>query len=225
MNLNLSKAVKLAKSAEKFFKAGGGPDKIRKGLKKEQEVSHRLHADCQAAIMRMKAKDKGLAKLLETAYGYAVLPAVGKATLVLGAAYGMGEVFKGGKLIGYCGVGQFTLGVQLGGQTYSELVVFQNEEAFNRFKHAGIGFAANASAVLVKAGAVATNKYKNGLQIFVQSEGGMMIELGIGLQKLVFRPAALTRGLAADEELRVPKWVTETEGRRTKLPWQRPALE
>lgn len=169
-------------------------------LKKEAQINEQLHADVVATLKRMKAKDPSLAKKLDEAYGYAVYPAVGKASLVLGCAYGKGEVFRRGKLDGYAGVVQLTLGVQVGGQTYSQLVLFHDEEALKRFRAGKLGFAANISTVLIKAGAAATNNYKQGMQIFVDSEGGLALEAAIGAQKLVYRRAGLMRGKPADRD-------------------------
>jgi len=170
------------------------PAKIGDKLKKEQEVSRFLHKDVEATIKRMTERDEGLRKAIDEAYGYAVYPSIGRAGAVLGVSFGKGEVFKQGKLIGYSGAVQVTIGVQLGGQTYSELVLLQNKEALDRFKAGKVGFAANASVVLVKAGASAANNYKGGMQVFVLPTGGMMLDLDIGGQKLFFRPAGLTRG-------------------------------
>jgi len=169
-------------------------------LKKEAEADKRLHADVVATLERMKAKDKSLKKQLDEAYGYAVYPTIGRASLVLGCSFGKGEVFKHGKQVGFAGLVQVTLGVQVGGQTYSELVLFQDEAAFKRFKAGKIGFAANLSAVIVKAGAAGTNNYKQGMQVYVHSEGGMSIEAVIGIQKLVYRPAGMMRGKPADSD-------------------------
>lgn len=169
-------------------------------LKKEAQINEQLHVDVVATLQRMKAKDPSLAKKLEEAYGYAVYPAVGKASLVLGCAYGKGEVFRRGKLDGYAGVVQLTLGVQVGGQTYSQLVLFHDEGALKRFRAGKLGFAANISTVIIKAGAAATNNYKQGMQIFVDSEGGLALEAAIGAQKLVYRRAGLTRGKPADRD-------------------------
>lgn len=169
-------------------------------LKKEAAINRRLHADAVATIQRMKAKDESLAKQLDEAFGYAVYPAIGRASLVLGVSYGKGEVFRHGKLDGYAGLVQITLGVQVGGQTYSELVLFQDEQALKRFREGKIGFAANLSAVIVKAGAAATNNYKQGMQIYVHSEGGLALEAVIGAQKLIYRRAGLMRGKPADRD-------------------------
>lgn len=169
-------------------------------LKKEAAADKRLHADVVATLERMKAKDRSLAKQLDEAYGYAVYPTIGRASLVLGCSYGKGEVFKHGKQAGYAGLVQVTLGVQVGGQTYSQLVLFQDEAAFKRFKAGKVGFAANLSAVIVKAGAAGTNNYKQGMQVYAHSEGGMALEAVIGIQKLIYRPAAMMRGKPADRD-------------------------
>ena len=148
-----------------------------------------LHEDALATLERMKAVDPGLKKLLKNAHAHAVLPSVAKAAAVVGGAYGRGEVFEGGKPVGYVTLGQLTIGVQIGGDTFSELIVFESPEPFERFKQNKMKFAANASAVLVKAGAATTTNYEKGAKVFVHSEGGMMLELALGGQKFKFKPA------------------------------------
>jgi len=86
-------------------------------------------------------------------------------------------------------VSQLTLGVQLGGDTFSEVIVFENKQALDRFKQGKTAFAANASAVLVKAGAAAANNFNRGCAVFAYSEGGMLLELAIGGQRFKFKPA------------------------------------
>jgi lipid-binding SYLF domain-containing protein len=194
MELSLKKVRSAAVSTLKKL----SPAKLANALNKESEVSRRLHAEVGATLRWMLERDPGLAQTIQQAYGFAVFPSVGRAAVALGCSYGLGEVFKHGKLIGYAALVQLTVGVQVGGQTFSELVLFQDENALDRFKQSKVGFAANASTVIVKAGAAATNDYKSGMQVFVASEGGLMLELAIGAQKLVFRPAALTRGKSAD---------------------------
>jgi len=164
---------------------------------KELSVLNELHADVQAAVLHMTAADPGIDALLKRAYAYAVLPSVGKASAVIGGAFGKGEVFKGGELVGYCAVAQLTIGVQIGGQTFSEIVAFENKPAFERFKSGRYAFAANASAVLVKAGAATSVNYEKGAAVLIHSDGGMMLEAAIGGQKFFFKPGVLGRGKTA----------------------------
>src|SRR5688500_612781 len=141
----------------------------------------------------MSEVNSDLEDLLAKTHAYADFPAVGKATAVVGGAFGKGEVFQGDTLVGYAGLIQVTLGVQVGGQTFSEIILFQDKAALNRFKSGRTAFAANASAVLVKAGAATSARYESGVAVFVAPEGGMMLEAAIGAQKFFFKPAALGR--------------------------------
>ncbi|MBI5549388.1 MAG: hypothetical protein HY901_36340 [Deltaproteobacteria bacterium] len=178
-------------------KVAGPLPKLVGALKKEAAIGPVMHQEALGALKRMQAKDPSLTKELQKAHGYAVFPGVGKATLLLGGAFGRGEVFEKGRVIGYAGIVQMTLGVQVGGQTFNELVLFDSREALDAFKHSKVAFAANASAVLVKAGAAASSS-GTGKRIFVHSEGGMMLEAAIGGQKFIFKPAALGRLRSAD---------------------------
>ena len=163
-------------------------------LEKEQEVAGELHADVKATLERMQKKDPGLRQMIRDAHAYAVFPSVGKAALVVGGSFGKGEVFEEESLIGYAAIAQLTLGVQLGGETFSQLILFENLHSLARFKQNRLAFAANASVAMVKAGAAATARYEKGVTVFLEAEGGMMLELAIGAQKFIFKPALLERG-------------------------------
>jgi lipid-binding SYLF domain-containing protein len=142
-----------------------------------------------ATLKRLEEKDRGLKQMLKKAYAYAVFPSVGKASLVVGGSYGHGAVYEGGKFIGHATISQFTAGVQIGGDTFTEVLVFQNKEALERLKHGKMAFAANASAVLVKAGAAAAKGFSNGVAAYTYASGGMLLEVAIGGQKFKFKPA------------------------------------
>ena len=170
-----------------------------KALDKEKSVLQTLNEDVKATVKRMVAADPGLQGLLENAHGYAVFPSVGKASAVIGGAFGKGEVFENGKLVGYAGLVQVTIGVQIGGETFSEIIAFESKQALERFKRGRTAFAANASAVLVKAGAAKSAGFEAGAAVFVSPEGGMMLEAAIGAQKFIFKPAVLGRTRTAPD--------------------------
>lgn len=171
-------------------------------MEKEVSVLRMLDRDVRATVRRLAAHDRGLAERIKSAYGYAVFPSVGKAAAVVGGAFGKGEVFQEGELVGYAAVAQLTIGVQIGGDTFSELILFENEPTLNRFKQGKVSFAAGASAVLLKAGAAAAANYEDGAAVFVHSDGGMMLEAAIGGQKFFYRPAALGKLESAPRQRR-----------------------
>ena len=180
---------------------------------KEESVLRTLHGETRATLKRLRDEDAGLDDLLGRAHAYAVFPSVGKAAAVIGGAFGMGEVFRKGKLVGYAAVAQLTVGVQLGGDTFAQVIAFEDEAAFGRFARGRWAFAASASAVAVSAGAAASADYENGAVVFVRPEGGLLVEAALGAQKLFFRPAVLGRGKQAPS--------TETTSRPVASPRRR----
>ena len=132
--------------------------------------------------------DKLLKNIFENAYGYAILPSVGKGGLVVGAAAGNGPVYEKNKLIGMVSMTQLTIGFQTGGQAYREVIFFENKESLDRFKRNNIEFSGQASAIVLTEGAVANIKYVNGVMIFAQTKGGLMYEASMGGQQFKFRP-------------------------------------
>ncbi|HEX3759840.1 MAG TPA: hypothetical protein VHW23_14095 [Kofleriaceae bacterium] len=175
-------------------------DRAISPIRTEQTVSKTVHPAAHGALAHLIERDETLRERLDKAAGYAIFPSVGKATAVLGATYGRGEVYERGRLIGYAAIIQVTIGVQLGGDTFIELVIFDEPEALKRFKESRIAFAANAALVIVKAGIAATRSSPPGADVRVVTEGGLLLETALGGQKFVFRPAVLTRGKKQDLE-------------------------
>lgn len=162
------------------------------GAHKELETNRTLHKDVEAALVWITEQYPQFKKAIDHAYGYAVFPSVGRAGLVLGAAYGKGEVFEQNKLVGYTGIIQLTIGVQVGGETFSAAILFDDKSGLERFKQGRIGFAASAAAVIIKAGAETANSYQSD-KVYIFSEGGLLIDAAIGGQKIIFKPAVLKR--------------------------------
>ncbi len=144
--------------------------------------------EAQQTIAAFKKKDPGIQTFFNDAYGYAVFPSVGKGGWVIGGAYGTGKVFRQGQIIGSTSIVQGTIGFQLGGQVYSEIVFFKNKQAFDRFKSGRLEFDAQVSAIAVTLGAAAKAAYEDGIAVFVMPKGGLMYEASVGGQSFTFTP-------------------------------------
>lgn len=142
--------------------------------------------DAQAAIEAFKKADPKLQRFFAKAYGYVIYPTVGKGGIGIGGAYGSGTVFQQGKIIGSSRLTQVTIGFQLGGQAYSELIFFKDKAAMDRFKEGNFELGAQASAVAATAGASANVDYSSGVAIFTKVKGGLMYEASVGGQVLSF---------------------------------------
>jgi lipid-binding SYLF domain-containing protein len=145
----------------------------------------------------------------KNSYGYAVFPSIGKGGIGLGGAHGKGRVFKRGKHVGDTAMTQVTIGFQLGGQVYSQIIFFEDKRAFDEFTSGNFEFGAQATAVAITAGASAgastaggtsagasggkhdaktVGEYTKGMAIFTVAKGGLMYEASIGGQKFSYTP-------------------------------------
>ena len=101
------------------------------GAPKTAEEKKSLSASVATSIELVKKTDPTIEKFFKDNYAYAVLPSVGKGGFLIGGAGGDGEVYKGGKLVGYCSMGQGTIGATIGGQSFDEFIFFKDETNYN----------------------------------------------------------------------------------------------
>ena len=147
-----------------------------------------LAADVEDAIGRFQEKDRTFKPTLEKLVGYAIFPEVAKGGFIVGGAGGRGEVYAGGTLIGHAQLSQGTIGAQIGGQKFAEIIFFRTKSALNRFKKNRLELSAQATATAADQGGAAAAKYADGIAIFILPTAGLMAEASIGGQKLKFAP-------------------------------------
>ncbi len=131
-------------------------------------------------------KISSLKTYFKKARGYAVFPNVGKGGIGIGGARGKGEVFEKGKVIGSTSLTQVSIGFQLGGQAFSQIIFFKDKKSLERFTEGNFEFGASASAALISEGANASADYSDGVAVLTFSKGGLMYEASIGGQKFSY---------------------------------------
>ena len=157
-------------------------------------------------IFRKAGESSGFFK---NSYGYAVFPTIGKGGIGIGGAYGEGRVYANGKHTGDASMVQLTIGFQLGGQAYSQIIFFKDKRAYDEFTGNNFEFGAQASAVAITAGASASastaggtsagasggkndattkGSYHKGMAVFTVAKGGLMYEATLGGQKFKYTP-------------------------------------
>jgi len=166
-------------------------------------------ADKYANTIAVFKKSEAVQPFFKSAYGYAVFPTIGKGGIGIGGAYGEGQVYAGGKVTGTASLAKLSIGFQLGGQAFSQMIFFEDKRAFNEFTSGNFEFDATASAVAITAGvqasagtegasagasagpatgAQAKIGYHKGMAVFVHAKGGLMYEAAIGGQKFSYKP-------------------------------------
>jgi len=154
-------------SSDKNKKGKKASDKTLKSLKKFKKISF-------------------LKTYFKKARGFAVFPNIGKGGIGIGGARGKGEVFEKGHVIGSTTLTQVSIGFQLGGQAFSQIIFFKDKRSLERFTDGNFEFGASASAALISEGANASADYSNGVAVFTFSKGGLMYEASIGGQKFSY---------------------------------------
>ncbi len=149
--------------------------------------SNRIVQDGKTAKAEFVKADANMEKLFSSSYGYAIFPNVGKGGVVVGGAAGAGAVYEQGKLVGGAELKQVSVGAQIGGQAYREVVFFENKAALDRFKANKVEFSAQLGAIAATEGASANAQYTDGLMVFTQTKGGLMAEATVAGQKFAYK--------------------------------------
>ena len=153
---------------------------------KSAEGKAEIINDAQAAVDRAETLDPDFRAMCEDTIAYAVFPKIGKGGVGVGGAYGKGVLYENERVVGYCDVKQASIGAQLGGQTYTEIICFRDPEALRKFKDGDFEFDAQASAVALEAGASKKARYREGVAVYTMNEEGLMVDASIGGQKFTF---------------------------------------
>lgn len=165
-------------------------------------------ADDYKDTVQMFKDAKAPQAFFDSAYGYAIFPTIAKAGFVVGGAYGEGRVYKGHQYMGKTTLYQASIGFQMGGQAYSQVIFFEDERAYKDFTSDNFEFSAQATVVVLTAGASAeagtkgmstsasggqnnaktTANYYKGMAAFIIAKGGLMYEASVAGQKFKFEP-------------------------------------
>ena len=145
-----------------------------------------LTAEVNEAKATLVKTDAGLKDIMEKAKGYVIFPSVGKGGLGVGAAAGTGQLLEKGKAVGEAKLRQVSVGFQAGGQSYTELICFEDQTSLDNFKKENFEFSAQVSAVAVTAGVSKNAKYEKGIMVLTLAKGGLMYEASVGGQKFKY---------------------------------------
>ncbi|PKF51836.1 YSC84-related protein [Enterovibrio nigricans] len=167
------------------------------------ETDAELFADTRAVLANFH-RFESVKPFFENAYGYAVFPSVGKGGFWIGGAYGNGLVYERNNTVAKAELVQISVGFTFGGQAFSEILFFEDKATFDNFMSGSFELGAQASATALTEGAAAhvgttgtsasagntqsKAYYINGISIFTQAKGGLMIEAAIAGQKFNIEP-------------------------------------
>jgi len=153
-----------------------------------QVQANELQKESEQAVKAFQQADSTMNKLITDAVGYAIFPSVGRGGFIVGGQRGKGLVYQQGKVVGKAKMTEINIGAQVGGETFSELILFETAEALRDFKSSNWEMSAKVNAVAAAEGAAKDAKYQQGVAVFSLTKGGLMVQATVGGQKFKFKP-------------------------------------
>ena len=127
-------------------------------------------------------------QLVKQAKGMLIFPEVYKAGFGIGAEYGEGKLVERGKTTGYYSIAAASIGLQLGAQIKTEIILFMTDKALRDFKRSdGWEAGVDGSVAIVTMGAggeIDTNTIKDPVIGFIFSNKGLMYNLSLEGSKI-----------------------------------------
>ncbi len=140
-----------------------------------------ININVDATLKRFKLLVPGGAEFLQKAKGVLVFPSVIKAGFFLGGEYGEGALRIDGETVGYYSTAAASIGLQLGAQSKSVVLVFLEDQALADFRQSkGWKVGVDGSVALVQwgtGGDVNTIDMKDPIVGFVFNNKGLMFNL------------------------------------------------
>ena len=140
-----------------------------------------IDADSKSTLEKFYSQVHEGKKLVHDAKGVLIFPSVLKGGIGLGAEYGEGALQIHGKTVDYYSTAAASIGLQLGVQKKSIVIIFTQSEALEKFRSSSgwkAGVDASIAVVQVGAGgAMDTSKYNEPILGFIFDQAGLMYNL------------------------------------------------
>jgi lipid-binding SYLF domain-containing protein len=147
------------------------------------ETAAEIDAGVETARDNCAADVPGCETAAEKAQGMLVFPKVTKGAIGVGGSYGEGALIVDDKPAGYYSTAAASIGLQLGGETYSQMIMFMTKEALDSFRNSsGWEVGANAKVAMIdqgKAADVNSIIANNPVIAFVFGQQGLMGDLSV----------------------------------------------
>jgi lipid-binding SYLF domain-containing protein len=152
------------------------------------KTAEEIDVGVEAARDQCAARIPGCREATEKASGMLVFPEVTKAAVGVGGSYGEGALIVGNKTEGYYSTASASIGLQLGAQKATQMIMFMTPEALDRFRNSsGWEAGANAQVTMIdegKAADISTIVVDNPVIAFVFGQKGLMGDLSVQGSKI-----------------------------------------
>lgn len=138
-------------------------------------------ADCYQTVQTCK-------EFGNKASGMLVFPEVTKAAIGVGGEYGEGALVVGGKPAGFYSTSAASIGLQLGAEQRSQIIMFMNDQALKKFQASdGWEIGGKAGVTVIDtgmSGKIDTTSFNEPVVGYIFGEKGLMADLSFEGQKI-----------------------------------------
>ena len=142
------------------------------------ESRHAVDASYHETLDRLYSSTPGSRELVAKARGVLVFPRVISAGLVVGGAYGEGQLREHGRVEGYYRTTTGSIGWQIGAQSRAIVILFMTDDSLQKFMASkGWSGGADASVAVLTAGAngaIDANAAQAPTSAFIMTNAGLM---------------------------------------------------
>jgi lipid-binding SYLF domain-containing protein len=147
-----------------------------------------IDAGVKAARDQCATQIPGCEEAAEKASGMLVFPEVTKAAVGVGGSYGEGALIVDDKTAGYYSAASASIGLQLGAQKSTQIIMFMTKEALDKFRDSsGWEAGANAQVAMIDEGKAANMNSvmaDNPVIAFIFGQKGLMGDLSVQGSKI-----------------------------------------
>lgn len=140
-----------------------------------------IDANVAATLTEFYTTSNAGQKLAQQAAGMLVFPRVIKAGIGIGGEYDEGALIVGGSTVAYYNTASASIGFQLGAQVKSQIIMFMDGEALDKFRSSdGWEAGVDGSVAIVEFGAaeeISSNSAQQPIIGFIFSNKGLMYNL------------------------------------------------
>jgi lipid-binding SYLF domain-containing protein len=146
-----------------------------------------LQTSARATLDEMIARNPAIQETIRNVPGYAVFPSIGKGGVLVGGAHGQGILYERGVPTGFVSVEQASIGAQLGGQTFAQLLVLRTPQEVAAVRAGRFTAGADLGVVVLSQSASTQTNFNPNASIFVLPRGGLMVDISVSGQRIKYQ--------------------------------------
>ena len=152
-----------------------------------------FNRSAESIVTKLSIENSRLSQLFDSAYAYAIFPDVGMGGFVIAHGFGNGAVYVDGVLNGYASVSEHAIGAIVGGDKWSLLLFFENEDALQKLKDGTLQAEATANYAAGDTGGNSQTEYSDGFMAIKVDPEGLMADASVGLSAFKYESLADAR--------------------------------